>query len=70
MFELMDNNVDGMDFIIYHQLPSILFISLLKYSNNEMEDLFQSILISFHSILLRSIPFYSIDPNIDLFVSK
>jgi hypothetical protein len=50
----MENNkgmeYDGMNFISYHHLPSILFFSFLKYSNN-------------YFILLCSIPLYSIDPN-------
>jgi hypothetical protein len=40
--ELSGMEYDGINFISYHHLPSILFISLLKYPNNGMKYLFHS----------------------------
>jgi hypothetical protein len=57
-FDLKNNNgieYDEMNFISYHHLPSILFISFLKYPNNGIEYLFHS--APSHFTLFRCAPF-------------
>jgi hypothetical protein len=57
---------DGINFISYHHLPLILFISFLKYPNNWLKYLFHSASshsIPLYSVLFCSIPLYSINTN-------